>query len=117
MSPATSCSTFLRFATSSSFESNLFFFKDIRLRLGSKDDAQRVVNYVRGGVVLHNFLRNDEEEANWFIEREGEDDLEPEPVDRGSNTPDYRRREELLFCLSELEDTVINQSQLVLFVL
>ena len=59
---------------------------------------------------MHNFLRNDE--SDWLDDdaddvHEGEDDLDPEPSN-ASNAPDYARREELLYYLSELEETTIN---------
>jgi hypothetical protein len=69
---------------------------------------KRIINYVRGAVVLHNFLLNESEE-DWIDanEVEVEDDLDPEPA-AIYNQPDYARREELLYYLSELEDTTIN---------
>ena len=84
------------------------FLRCIRLRLGSKDDMIRIINYTRGTVILHNFLRNDEVDEEWLGDiQEGEDDLDPEPS-TPTNTPDYARRDELFFYLSELEDTTIN---------
>jgi DDE superfamily endonuclease len=85
--------------------------RDIRLKIATKQDMDRVVDYVRGSVILHNFLRTDDtEEEEWIdvtTQHEGEDDLEPEPS-TASNQGDYGRRDELYYYLSELEDTAIN---------
>jgi hypothetical protein len=71
---------------------------------------KRIIDYVRGNVILHNFLLNDHTENDWLEEtiiEEGEDDLEPEPF-TATNTPDYGRRQEIYYYLSEMEDTTIN---------
>ena len=84
------------------------FLRNIRLKLGNKMHMQRIIKYVRGTVVLHNFLRN--EDDDWIDTSEileGEDDLEPE-ASTASNAPNYSRRDELYFYLSELEETTIN---------
>jgi DDE superfamily endonuclease len=85
------------------------FLRNIWLHLASREDMQRIINYVRGTVVMHNFLRNDE--TSWLEVlkdmQEGEDDLDPEPTN-ASNAPDYSRREELLYYLSELLETTFN---------
>ena len=84
------------------------FLRSIRLKLGSKQDMTRIIKYVRGTVIMHNFLRNDEIDKNWMEDiQEGEDDLEPE-APTNTNNPDYGRRDELYFYLSELVDTAIN---------
>ena len=84
------------------------FLKCIRLRLGSKEDMIRIIDYGRGTVILHNFLRNEEIDEEWLEDiQEGEDDLDPEPS-TATNAPNYARRDELFFYLSELEDTTIN---------
>ena len=84
------------------------FLRSIRLRLASASDMKRLIDYVRGTVVLHNFLRNDgmDEWLELPLE-ENQDDLDAEPA-TASNEPDYQRRDELFFYLSELEDTTIN---------
>jgi DDE superfamily endonuclease len=87
------------------------FLRDIRLNLGNKEDMNRIIDYTRGSVVLHNFLLKVDETDNEWIDlndiHEGIDDLDPE-----SSTPinqaDYGRRDELYYYLSELEDTAIN---------
>ena len=68
----------------------------------------RIIDYGRGTVILHNFLRNEEIDEEWLEDiQEGEDDLDPEPS-TATNAPNYARRDELFFYLSELEDTTIN---------
>ena len=86
------------------------FLRGIRLRLGSKKDMRKIINYIRGTVVLHNFLRNDDEwvpvepENYW----EGEE-TDPEAyIPYAGNRPNYLRRDEVYNYLSELEETVIN---------
>ena len=67
-----------------------------------------IIDYVRGTVILHNYLRNKEMDKDWLEDVcEGEDDLEPE-ASTATNAPNYARRNELFFYLSELEDTTIN---------
>ena len=84
--------------------------KGIRMVIACKEDMQKVVDHVRGSVVLHNFLIDDPIDQDWVCGfEEGEDDLTPERVSPNqSNEPDYRRHQELLFYLSELEETTIN---------
>jgi hypothetical protein len=80
------------------------------MKLASREDMKRIIDHVRGNVVLHNYLLNDHTDNAWFddsIVEEGLDDLEPEPM-TATNAPDYARRQELFFYLSELEDTTIN---------
>ena len=69
----------------------------------------RIINNVRGAVILHNFLLSEAVDDHWEEEvpAEGEDDVFPDPHSTG-NAPDYARREELYFYLSELEETTIN---------
>jgi DDE superfamily endonuclease len=87
------------------------FLKDIRLKIGCKEDMVRIVDYVRGSVVLHNFLQTDSEDSTWINLSEldeGDNDLDPEPTTASNQEADYSRREELYFYLSELEETTIN---------
>lgn len=87
------------------------FLKQIHLKLGNKIHMQRIIKHSRGCVVLHNFLRDeDDDDEDWIdpsADVEGDDDLDPEPF-TDSNAPNYARRDELFFYLSELEDTPIN---------
>lgn len=84
------------------------FLRCIRLKLANRNDMKRIINYVRGTVVLHNFLRNDDVDDEWMEDvHEGEDDLDPEPSTT-TNSPNYARRDELFYYLSELVDTTIN---------
>ena len=60
--------------------------------------------------MLHNYHRDEEDDQEWLHEidhEEGEDDLAAEAT-TSSNTPDYARRDELFYYLSELEETTIN---------
>ena len=69
----------------------------------------RIINYVRGCVILHNYLIEDEVDADWIEDSDDcLDDLAPETANTASNVPDYTRRDELYFYLSELEETAIN---------
>jgi DDE superfamily endonuclease len=87
------------------------FLKDIWLLLVTKEDMTRIIDYVRGSIVLHNFLlKSDEPDEDWLnlaAMNECEDDLDLEPS-TPSNMADYGRRDELYYYLSELEDTAIN---------
>jgi DDE superfamily endonuclease len=64
------------------------FLRNICLHLASREDMQRIIDYVCGTVVMHNFLRNDD--TGWLEElkdmQEREDDLDPEPTN-ASNAP------------------------------
>jgi DDE superfamily endonuclease len=86
------------------------FLRDIRLRLGSKEDMLRIIKYVRGAVVLHNYLRTEDTDRDWIQEEQCDwnDDLDPESAAMGGNAANYSRRDELFYYLSELEDTPIN---------
>ena len=85
------------------------FLKCIRLKLGNRLHMQRIINYVRGSVILHNFLICEEVDAEWLTSDEGQDDLEPEAtVNTATNTPDYTRRNELFYYQSELQEITIN---------
>jgi DDE superfamily endonuclease len=84
------------------------FLKGIRLMLGNKIHLTRIINHVRGNVVLHNFLVGDPVDPEWIVTDEGGDDLDPEPASSNSNQPDGQRRAELMYYLSELEETTIN---------
>jgi hypothetical protein len=80
------------------------------MKISCKADIDKIVDYVRGSVVLHNYLCTDgTNDGEWMdlSEVQLEDDLEPEPS-RPSNQADYGRRDELYYYLSELDDTVIN---------
>jgi DDE superfamily endonuclease len=83
--------------------------KNIPMVLANKRHMDRIIDSVRGAVVLHNFLIEEPIEADWIDERDGNDDLEPERGSGGqSNQPNYKRRDELLYYLSELQETSIN---------
>ena len=81
--------------------------RSIRLKLASTADVKRIIDCVRGTVILHDFLLSDEDWLQVTTEEETSDDLEPEPT-TASNQPDHSRRDELCFHLSELMDTAIN---------
>ena len=83
------------------------FFKGMRMRLGNKTDMKRIIDHVRAGVVLHNFLISDEIDADW-IAVDDEEDVGPEPVTNRSIRADDTRRSELFYYLSQLEETTIN---------
>ena len=83
------------------------FLKAIRMLLGNKLHMDRIIKYVRGSVVLHNFLVSEPFDEDWINANEGMDDLDPESTMTTSNEPDYARRQELLYYLSELEETTI----------
>ena len=78
------------------------------MQLGNKLDLQRIINHVRGTVILHNYLVGQPYDEEWIQSEGDDDDLEAEAVSNNSNQPDNRRRSELLFYLSELEETTIN---------
>ena len=84
------------------------FLKGIRLLLGNKIHLTRIIDHVRGTVILHNFLLSEPVDPDWLNSDEGDNDLEPEVASTNSNQPDNRRRAELLYYLSELEETSIN---------
>lgn len=84
------------------------FLRSIRMKFGNRKQLKRIIQYVRGAIVLHNFLINEPIDADWI---RGEDDglLAVEPENTTDNDKgNYERREELLFYLSELPDTNIN---------
>ena len=82
------------------------FLRGIRMRLYDQKSMHNIINHIRGTVVLHNFLRNDEDWLEALV-GEGGDDVEPESAAE-SYQPIFSRREELYFYLSELPDTAIN---------
>jgi DDE superfamily endonuclease len=84
------------------------FLRGIRMVLGNKLHMKRIIDHVRAAVILHNFMIGQPFEEEWIALNEGEDDLDPEAAATMSNDPDNRRRHELLFYLSELEETTIN---------
>ena len=82
--------------------------RGIRLQLACKEDMQRIIDYVRGAVILHNYLLQEDINASWIeVGVEGEDDPDPEPSS-ATNELNYAHRDELFFYLSELDDTAIN---------
>ena len=83
------------------------FLKGIRMTLGGRKDMQRILKYVRGCVILHNFLVDEDVDSEWIeVEIEEEEDRVQE-TQSSQNTADNTRRSELFFYLSELEDTNI----------
>ena len=91
------------------FKGRLPWLKGIRMEIGNKVQMDKVIAHVRGSVTLHNYLIDEPIDEAWMEGGEGEDDLAPEPImARNSNEPDYKRRNELLFYLSELEETPLN---------
>ena len=83
--------------------------RSIRLRLGNRSNLQRIIDYVRGVVVLHNFLMAEPIDAKWIENQETEDDdLESERGHTRETTADHTRMNELFYYLSELRDTPIN---------
>ena len=84
------------------------FLKGIRMLLGNKLHMNKIIKYVQGCVVIHNYLVSEPVDSDWLLHEEGIDDLEPESAATTSNEPDYSRRQELLYYLSELEETTIN---------
>lgn len=89
------------------FKGRFPWFKCIRMKLGNKLHLQRITKYVRVGVMLHNFLIEEPVNNQW-IDNTQEDDLDPEAASGPGTQPNYQRRDELMFCLSELEDVAIN---------
>jgi DDE superfamily endonuclease len=83
------------------------FLRNIRLKIATKEDMHRLIDYVRGTVILHNFLRNENVQEWIDMIEEVLDDLEPE-AGTATNQANYARRDELFYYLSELQDTVIN---------
>jgi DDE superfamily endonuclease len=83
------------------------FLRGIRMLLGNKAHMARIIDHVRGAVILHNFMIGQPFEEDWIDTDECIDDLEPEAAATRSN-PDNRRRSELLYYLSEMEETNIN---------
>jgi DDE superfamily endonuclease len=84
------------------------FLRVIRMLLGNKLHMSRIIDHVRGAVILHNFMIGEPFEDEWIAGDKGVDDLEPEATATRSNQPDNRRRKELLFYLSEIQETAIN---------
>ena len=68
---------------------------------------KRLIDYVRGTVILHNFLRNDDDWVQMDLDEFVDNALQPE-ANAPSNQADYTRRDELYFYLSKLPDTTIN---------
>ena len=81
--------------------------RSIPLKLASRSDMRRIVNHVRGAVVLHNFSIKEDIMEDWI--QPEEPDLDDEESNRDSDgEANDKRRSDLLFCLSELEDSGIN---------
>jgi DDE superfamily endonuclease len=84
------------------------FLRGIRMLLGNRLHMNRIIDHVRAAVILHNFMIGEPFEEEWIAADEGVDDLEPERTGTRSNEPDNRRRKELLYYLSEVQETAIN---------
>jgi DDE superfamily endonuclease len=84
------------------------FLRGIRMLIGNKAHMSKVIDHVRGSVILHNYMIDQPFDSDWIDDNEGKDDLEPEASSRLSNNPDNRRRNELMYYLSELQETTIN---------
>ena len=83
--------------------------KCIPLKLAKRSHMKRIINFVRGTVVIHNFSIGDD--INWRTDEcdnDSEDEEDPGPDQCEDGTGNDRRRSELFHCLSELEDTNIN---------
>jgi hypothetical protein len=76
--------------------------------LGNKLHMNRIIDHVRADVILHNFMICEPFEDEWIAADKGVDDLEPEATATRSNEPDNHQRKELLYYLSEVEETAIN---------
>ena len=85
------------------------FLRCIRLKLGKRKHLRRIIDNVRGTVILHNFLINEKIEDGWIQheEEDGEEEIGPESQTRFTQANDTCRSE-LLYYLSELESTAIN---------
>lgn len=80
--------------------------------IANKFDKEKTIGRVRGAVIPHNFLIGEPAEEEWITNTGTEDDLDPEPAAAMSSCKsDCRRRQELLFCLGEPEDTPIDQTE------
>ena len=83
------------------------FLRCIPLKLAKKRHMKRMIKHVRGTVVLHNF--SIKENINWGYQEEDDEEeqgtLDQEQTDDEEND---LRRSEVLFYLSELEETNIN---------
>jgi DDE superfamily endonuclease len=71
--------------------------KDIPMVLANKRHMDRIIDTVRGAVVLHNFLIEEPIEADWIDDVDNTDDLEPERLGGGSNQSEHKRKHELLY--------------------
>ncbi|CAB9531801.1 unknown protein [Seminavis robusta] len=88
------------------------FFKSIRMKIAKKKDLKGIIQYVQGGVILHNWLVKEEIDAGWCYDEVAvtamaEDDLGAEPATELNQANDARRTQ-ILYYLSTLEDTNIN---------
>lgn len=60
-------------------------------------------------MTLCDLLIGDDIDDDWIAEEEnGSLDVDPEQATESSNSPNYSRRDELYYYLSELQETVIN---------
>ena len=84
------------------------FFKCIKLRLSSKHDMKQIIKYVKGGVILHNFLITEDIHQDWYSpdDDDSDDPLIPE-ANSSVNQENAARRDQLLVYLSEIEGTNI----------
>lgn len=84
--------------------------RNIPLRLAKKADMKRIVKYVRGAVVIHNYLIDEDIDEGWMDELENESDLGDEAVRERNFYVDQNdsRRSRILLYLSELQATNIN---------
>ena len=84
------------------------FFKSIPIKFGTKRQFRRIVDYVLGGVILHNFLLQEPVEKTWLNNHEQDDYLDPAAQPANNDGCNYQRRNEIMLYLSQLEDTNIH---------
>lgn len=82
------------------------FFRSIRMKFGNKIHLKNIIKYVRGGVILHNYMLQEQVDEEWLEVDQG-DDLPPESSATTGHQANYTRRNEIFHYLSELQDTVI----------
>lgn len=83
------------------------FLRDIRHVISGKRSMNVTINYIRGAVTLHNYLIEDAVDSEW-IQPEPVGNESEESVSANSNEPNYERRDELYYYLSEIPETAIN---------
>ena len=69
---------------------------------------KHIINYVRGAVILHNFLLAGDPGDDEWIEDEDDNELDPKPIGGDGTAPNYSRRDVLMHYFIDLEDTPIN---------